>query len=198
MQNVQSLVAGDAEQKWTKVIEEARQFPDGVAAYCKVQNISKRVYYDWFARLRAQHPEWQDLMKGKIPKSASVEPLLKSATPPTEVRPKSTRRTFSPKKKKRILQEIDEAPPGGASSILRREGIYSSHIQKWRAERDSLSLTAKKRGPKADPQAAEIRRLRAQNERLEKKLLKSQKIIELQKKVSELLGLTLEELPDDE
>ena len=185
----------DAEQKWTQVIDEARQFSDGVTAYCKSQSISKRVYYGWFAKLRPQHPEWQDLMKG-IRRGGAQSPDENADA--NEVRAKTTRRNFSLAKKKKILQEIEDAPAGGVAAILRREGIYSTQVQKWRAEAAGLSLTEKKRGPKAEPLLAELRKLRAQNERLEKKLFRSQKIIELQKKVSELLGVTLEALPDDD
>jgi transposase-like protein len=191
---VENVIDIDGERKWTQVIDEARQFSDGVTAYCKRENISKRVYYDWFAKLRPQHPEWQDLMKGI--KSTGAPQDENGST--TEVRAKLTRRNFSPAKKKKILQEIEDAPPGGVAAILRREGVYSTQVQKWRAERDGLSLTERKRGPKPEPLLAELRKLRAQNERLEKKLYRSQKIIELQKKVSEILGVTLEALPDDD
>ena len=185
----------DIIKKWTKVIVEARQFPDGVSAYCKLHGISIRIYYYWFGILKPKHQEWHDLAKGKATKSTEESAVTESET---EVKTNSTRRTFSAAKKKRILQEVDNAPHGGIAAILRREGLYASQIQKWRAEFDGLTFAKKKRGPKADPFAAENKKLRAQNARLEKQLLKSQKIIELQKKVSELLGVALEQYPDED
>lgn len=191
------LSINEVHEKWSKFIEKARQFPDGVAAYCKLQGVSTRIYYYWFGILKPQHPEWYDLSKERNSKSnsAKTEGVTGSSN---EVLAKTTRRTFSASKKKRILQEIDNAPSGGIAAILRREGLYSSQIPKWRAEFDGLTTPEKKRGPKPDPYAAENKKLRAENARLEKQLLKSQKIIEIQKKVSELLGVTLGELPDND
>ena len=80
-----------------------------------------------------------------------------------------------------------------------REGLYSSLLSTWRRQREKgqlRALSAKKRGPKPTPDAAlvrELAQLRQQNERLEKKLKKAEIIIEVQKKVSELLGLDLSE-----
>jgi transposase-like protein len=184
---------------WTKVIEEARRSAGGVAAYCQSKGLSKRIYYDWFARLRVDHPEWQNLMNGRSANnsdSKSESPAPAVAT--TEVREKTSRRTFSASEKRRILLEADKAPRGNLAALLRREGLYSSQLQKWRSERDGNGLEARKRGPKAEPLAAENKKLKAQNERLEKRLNKANKIIEFQKKVSELLGVTLEEMTDGE
>jgi transposase-like protein len=181
------------------VIEEARHSPGGVAAYCKSKGLSTRIYYDWFARLRVDHPEWQNLVNGRSRNNDSSQP--ESSAPEvasTEVREKTSRRTFSASQKRRILLEADKAPRGDVAALLRREGLYSSQLQKWRSERDSTGLEARKRGPKAEPLAAENKKLRAQNERLEKRLNKANKIIEFQKKVSELLGVTLEEMTDSE
>jgi len=184
---------------WTNVIEEARRNPGGVAAYCKSKRLSTRIYYDWFAKLRVDHPEWHNLTKGRSSKnsdsqSASSAPEVAA----TEVREKTSRRTFSASEKRRILLEADKAPHGDLAALLRREGLYSSQLQKWRSERDSNGLEARKRGPKSEPLAAENKKLKAQNERLEKRLNKANKIIEFQKKVSELLGVTLQEMTDDE
>jgi regulator of replication initiation timing len=80
--------------------------------------------------------------------------------------------------------------------LLRREGLYSSNITNWRRQRERgelTGLTAKKRGPKVDPQAAENVRLRRENERLKKRLEQAELIIDVQKKVSQLLGIEIHE-----
>ena len=85
--------------------------------------------------------------------------------------------------------------------MLRREGLYSSHITAWRRQRERSELeglTPHKRGPRADPQAAEIARLKRENERLRKRLEQAELIIEFQKKVSQMLGLPVEESEQDE
>jgi transposase len=81
---------------------------------------------------------------------------------------------------------------------LRREGLYSSHLDKWRKQRAQGQLGPQKRGPKVDPQAAEIVRLQRENERLQKRLQQAETIIEVQKKLSELLGLIPGETRDPE
>ena len=106
------------------------------------------------------------------------------------------RRTFSAREKLRILEETDRAADtGGVGAILRREGIYSSSLTDWRRQRDAGTLTAlapAKRGPKParpDPLAAELAAERRENARLRKRLERAEAIIDLQKKVSDLLGL---------
>ena len=185
--------AEKGQEYWTEVIERARAFKAGVYAYCNKYKISKKLYYGWFKRLRAEHPEWTDLSgKRKIKKTARrVKPL-------TEVVEKATRRRFSAKEKLRILQAADAAPQGEVAALLRREGIYASQLTRWRAERDAMELANKKRGPKPNPHAAEVKQLRAANERLEKKLEQANRLIELQKKVSEILGVTLEQFDDED
>lgn len=113
--------------------------------------------------------------------------LVKAERVETEVREKPKRRTFTTAYKRRILEETDAAVPGTIAAILRREGLYSSHLTKWRAEREEG--LSKKRGRKGNPLTAENRRLRAECARLEKKLNQANEIIELQKKVSEILGI---------
>ena len=112
--------------------------------------------------------------------------------PETEVIEKPVRRTFTEAYKIKILKEVDAATPGMVSAILRREGLYSSHLQKWRNETKS-----KKRGPKTNPLTAEVKKLRTEKARLQKQLDQANNIIELQEKISEILGVTLEEIPED-
>lgn len=116
----------------------------------------------------------------------------------TEVVERPVRRKFAANYKARIIKEIDAAPMGTIGSILRREGLYSSHIAKWRAEKARLGLVAQRRGPKPNPLTGEVHRLRSTNKRLEKQLLQANEIIDLQKKISKLLGITLNESGDDD
>ena len=108
----------------------------------------------------------------------------------------ATRRRFSAKYKLRILAEAEKAAPGELGALLRREGLYSSHLSKWRKQRDDgalAGLTPRKRGRKprpVDPQARRIAQLEKENERLQRKLEQAETIIEVQKKLSQLLGTT--------
>lgn len=106
-------------------------------------------------------------------------------TPDPEVVPKAERRRFTAEYKLRILAEADACTkPGAIGALLRREGLYRSHLDKWRTlgrERSLQALAAQKRGPKPDPQTAEIARLRRENERLQQRLQRAETIIEVQK-----------------
>jgi len=117
----------------------------------------------------------------------------------TEVVPKAKRRLFSASYKLRILEEYERATrPGERGALLRREGLYSSNLTAWRRQRDQGqigALSPKKRGPKPSPDAAlirEVTRLQKENGRLERKLKQAELIIDVQKKVSALLGINLE------
>ena len=113
--------------------------------------------------------------------------------PDPEVLLKAERRRFSAEHKRRILQEADACTqPGEVGALLRREGLYSSHLTTWRQQRERgelQGLTPAKRGRKADPQAAEIARLQRENERLKAQLARAELIIDVQKKLSQMLGL---------
>jgi hypothetical protein len=85
--------------------------------------------------------------------------------------------------------------------LLRRERLYSSHLVDWRRQREAgaLQALARTRGPKpADPTRVEVERLRRANERLATRLAQAERIIEIQGKVSELLGIPLDPASDDE
>ena len=108
---------------------------------------------------------------------------------------KPKRRTFTAEYKQRILAEADAAAArsGGLGALLRREGLYSSHLVSWRRERAHgilQALTPQKRGPKSkrNPLEEEIQKLRRQNERLAEELRKAELILDVQKKVVALLG----------
>jgi transposase len=115
---------------------------------------------------------------------------LKGNMTETEVIATAQRRQYTTEYKERILAEIDQAgEPGAVGAILRREGLYSQLISKWRAQRKAGFPGSGQRGPQADPQAGELARLKRENERLRAKLARAETIIEVQKKVSLLLGL---------
>lgn len=103
---------------------------------------------------------------------------------------RATRRRFTVEEKLRILADYETAKtPEARGAVLRREGIYSSHIALWRQKRDSGGKAAldRKRGPKADPHARELERLRRENERLLKRNVQLEKIVEVQGKMQALL-----------
>lgn len=118
---------------------------------------------------------------------------LEAEVPDPEVVPRAKRRQFSAKYKLRILAEADQCTQRGEiGALLRREGLYSSHLTTWRKQRDRgqlEGLTPKKRGRKPDRQAAELARLQRENERLQARLEQAETIIEVQKKLSQMLGL---------
>ncbi len=102
---------------------------------------------------------------------------------------KAERRQFSAEYKMRILAEADGCTERGQiGELLRREGLYSSHLDKWRKLRARGELAPQKRGPKFDPQAAEIARLRQENERLTARLQQAETVIEVQKNSRNCLG----------
>ncbi len=122
--------------------------------------------------------------------------------PDTEVVEKAKRRQYTAEYKLDILHKVEACQgTGEIGALLRREGLYSSLISKWREQRDRSSLEglgAHKRGPKADPQAVELARLKRENERLRKRLEQAELIIDVQKKVAQMLGVALEEHDLDE
>ncbi len=116
-----------------------------------------------------------------------------------EVRAK--RRTFSAAEKLRILREAERCPKGELGALLRREGVYSSHLTHWRRERERnqlTGLTPRKRGPakRVDEQAQRLAELERENTRLQAKLGKAELIIDAQKKLLQVLGLPEPELPE--
>ena len=113
-----------------------------------------------------------------------------------EVSERPLRRRFDAAYKQRILEEADRcSQPGELGQLLRREGLYSSLLSSWRRQRDEgvlAGLSPKRRGRKAkrkDVVALENERLRRENERLAQRLKQAETIIEVQKKVSEMLGI---------
>ncbi len=114
-----------------------------------------------------------------------------------EVVPKAHRRTFTAAYKLRILREADACPRGEMAALLRREGLYASHVTDWR-KAAGAGLEPVRRGPKAkpvDPNAAELKTLRRDYAALQRRLQKAELIIDIQKKVAMLLGIPLQK-PD--
>ncbi len=125
----------------------------------------------------------------------SPRPARSASDPDPEVPAKARRRTFTAKYKLETLAEADEcSAPGELGQLLRRKGLYSSHLSKWRKQREVgalAGLTPKKRGRKPRPVAPQARRvaeLERENARLRDKLAKAETIIDVQKKLSQLLG----------
>lgn len=122
--------------------------------------------------------------------------------PKTEVVAKAKRRQYTAEYKLRILREVEACQGSGEiGALLRREGLYSSNLTNWRRQRGSgelEGLSTHKRGPKVDPQAVELARLKRENERLQERLRKAELIIEVQKKVAQILGVPIEENPSEE
>jgi len=116
--------------------------------------------------------------------------------PDPEVIPQAKRRRFSAQYKLRVLAEADSCTERGKiGALLRQEGLYSSHLTTWRRQRDEgqlQGLTGKKRGRKADQAAAELAQLRRENEQLQVRLQQAETIIDVQKKLCGLLGLSAE------
>ena len=118
-----------------------------------------------------------------------------------ELPDRARRRTFTAAYKLGILRQVDEAGPGGVGAILRREGLYSSLLTDGRRQRDAAAreaLKAVKRGPKVaepNPLAAEHAQLQRDYKSLTLRLQRAEAIIEVQKKVALLLGLSM---PGDE
>ncbi|MBT7071205.1 MAG: helix-turn-helix domain-containing protein [Anaerolineae bacterium] len=116
--------------------------------------------------------------------------------PNTEVVAKAKRKQFTVAEKQRILREVDACQGSGEiGALLRREGIYSSYLTTWRRQRENRELeglSPRKRGPKPNPEATELAKLRREHERLKERMRQAELIIEVQKKVALMLGANQE------
>ena len=129
---------------------------------------------------------------------ATLNRITIGSLPDPEVTEKALRRKFTASYKLRILQEADSCiAPGQMGSLLRREGLYSSNLTTWRRQRERGTLEAlspKHRGPKAKRlyhSAHRIAELEQENIHLKQKLKQAETIIEVQKKISEILQIPL-------
>ncbi len=117
-----------------------------------------------------------------------------------EVIEKASRRRFTAEYKTRILDEADRCTESGqVGELLRREGLYSSHLTNWRRQREA-GLAPKQRGrkPKSNKkEQQELDRLRRENKRLGERLRQAETIIDVQKKVCEMLGIPTAQTDDE-
>jgi len=148
-------------------------------------------------------PEWSEGERSETSRSGGA--TIPVAAPTTkapdivdpEVGSKPFRRRFSSGYKRRILKEADTCDAGGIAILLRREGLYSSHLTTWRHQREQgeiAGLEPRKRGKKPvprNPLAGEVQRLTRENQGLQKRLKQAETIIDVQKKLCDLLGLTV-------
>jgi transposase-like protein len=121
-----------------------------------------------------------------------------------EVSERPVRRSFTAEYKLSILHQVKTCTDqGGVGALLRREGLYSSNLTKWKRQLDEgilVALTPKQRGRKAaepDPLVAENRELHKDNDRLTKRLKQAELLIDIQKKISQIIGITLETPPEN-
>jgi transposase len=132
----------------------------------------------------------------------TIVPAPAAADPEVSERP--ARRTFTGPEKLRILKEADQAVGTGAiGGILRRHGLYSSALSEWRRQREAGilgALTPVKRGPKQsepNPLTAELAGVQRENAQLRRRLERAEAIIEVQKKLADLLGIPLAPIESD-
>lgn len=144
-------------------------------------------------------PAMGDALEGARRATADASPI---APPNPEVAATARRRQFNSAERTRILNAADACKaPGEIGALLRREGIYSSLLATWRKQRATaqrLALESQKRGPKVNPllaQAHGMAQLTRDNDRLRRQLAQAHTIIDVQKKVSSLLGLLTDEKP---
>ena len=121
---------------------------------------------------------------------------VKEVMPNTEVVAKAKRKRFTAAEKLRILREVEACRGSGEiGALLRREGIYFSYLTTWRKQRELGELdglSPHKRGPKPNPEAIELAKLRREHERLQERMRRAELIIDVQKKVARMLGETIE------
>jgi transposase len=135
----------------------------------------------------------------------SSDRLNNQGTPSNpEVVEQPKRRRYTAEYKQRILQEADQCALGELGALLRREGLYSSHLTKWRrqrAEAEREALAPKKRGRKAtvpNPLSKRMAELERENARLQRRVQQAEAVIEVQKKISEILQIPLTHPDPDE
>lgn len=115
-----------------------------------------------------------------------------------EVSAKAERRRFAADYKRKVLRQAEQCKESGQiGALLRREGLYWSNLSKWRKQRESgelAGLSVKRRGPQRrekNPIADRVKELERDNERLKRRAERAERIVELQKKISEILGIEL-------
>lgn len=117
------------------------------------------------------------------------DPAMDDRPPDPEVPAKAKRRSFTVEYKQRILKEADALETGKVGELLRREGIYYSHLIDWRNQRARGTLGARSGRPPKDPRDVEIQALKAENAKLRRRVEQAEAVIDVQKKLSALLGI---------
>jgi transposase-like protein len=143
--------------------------------------------------------------RSEAPRSGESSKIERDPAPDPQVATKATRRRFSSEFKLQVLREADQCGPGELGALLRRHGLYSSHLSVWRRERDlggreRLSKTRGRKPAERNPLAPRLAQAEREVRRLQGKLKKAELIIDIQKKVAALLGIPLNspESGDDE
>jgi len=149
--------------------------------------------------------DWEGSKRSEEPSQRSSSGANRFSTPDPEVAEKARRRRFSARYKLKILEQADRCREAGeVGALLRREGLYWSNLQTWRrqrAEGSLVGLSPKKRGRKSAPRnplAGRVKELERENRGLQRKLQRAEIMLDIQKKASELLGISLETEEDDE
>ena len=145
-------------------------------------------------------PERRGDERSEAPRSGGSSTLARAPvpTPPdSEVPARHRRRRFTTAYKLDILRRADACTHGELGALLRREGLYSSHVATWRQQREA-GLTPKTRGPKPTAVDPRVRTLEQANRRLTSRLQQAEALLAFQKKVSELLGIDLKPFVSDE
>ena len=144
----------------------------------------------------------QQSSAGNLNGHPNLNGSLKAEVADPEVVARAKRRQFTAEYKSRILAEAEAcSEPGEIGALLRREKLYSSHLTRWRQQQTEESLnrlSPQKRGRKVDPQAAEMARLQQENERLRAQLEQAELIMDVPKKLSQLLGLKVNQIGSEE
>jgi transposase len=131
----------------------------------------------------------------RAPSASADGGVVGVGVPDPEVLAKAKRRQFSPEYRLRILKEADACKgPGEIGALLRREGLYSSKLVTWQRQRDARALVgmkAQKRGPKPRREDPRLKQKDREIARLQHRLKQAETVIEVQKKVAEILGIPL-------
>ncbi len=146
-------------------------------------------------------PERRDDERSETPRSGgspTIERAIAPVPPDPEVQARHVRRRFTTAYKLEMLRKADACTRHGElGALLRKEGLYSSHLITWRQQRER-GLTPKKRGRKAVPVDPRLKKLEQENRRLTTRLQKAEALLDFQKKVAALLQIPLKPMPSDE
>jgi len=137
--------------------------------------------------------------RSEAPRSGESSKIVRELVPDPQVAAKPTRRRFNAEFKLQVLREADQCQPGELGALLRRHGLYSSHLTTWRRERDqgACERLSRKRGRKPaehNPLAGRLAQSEREVRRLQGRLRQAELIIDIQKKASALLGIPLSTL----